>query len=42
VREFLAPRAVARALLVNARHAIGRRNVRRTEPSARMLNGRAG
>ena len=35
VREFLAPRAVARALLVNARHATRHRKERRTEPTER-------
>jgi hypothetical protein len=42
VREFLAPRAVARALFVNARHAARRRNGRRTERSEEALTARVG
>ena len=40
VREFLDPRAVAHALLVNARHAAGRRKGRQTGRSQEALAGR--
>jgi flavin-dependent dehydrogenase len=41
VRQFLAPRAVAHALLVNARYVVWRRNSKRTERSEKTLAGHA-
>jgi menaquinone-9 beta-reductase len=42
VREFLAPKAVAHALLVNARHVARRRKENRIEQSEKVLAGRTG
>jgi menaquinone-9 beta-reductase len=40
VREFLAPRAVGRALIVNARHLARSRNTHRTQQPERTVTGR--
>jgi hypothetical protein len=42
VREFLAPKVIAHALLVNARHAAKRRKSRKEARSDRALAGRVG